>query len=263
MLKTVYLYIKNVNKKEYDSLNLDFKKQEIDLKLWEPGDEIAAKEGILVSDVYYKDECISTDLGLGEHFNGPVAYVVYELLDITPEFCQEVYARKMNIPLVISRTEDFTIREIEIADLPALYDLYKTVQDCEFIEPLYEYEEEKEFTVNYIENMYRFFGYGLWLVFDNKTGELVARAGIENRSIDGNNCQELGYIVRKDRQRNGLATAICEEIIRLAEHRYAIDRLFICTDKNNIPSIALSRKLGFKLYASDVDGMNLYVLNLQ
>ncbi|MFR2511412.1 MAG: hypothetical protein ACLS9K_04365 [Lachnospira eligens] len=45
--------------------------------------------------------------------------------------------------------------------------------------------------------MYGFFGYGLWLVFDKKTGELVARAGIENRSIDGQNCQELGYLVKK------------------------------------------------------------------
>ena len=40
----------------------------------------------------------------------------------------------------------------------------------------------KAFTIKYIENMYGFFGYGLWLVFDKKTGELVARAGIENRS---------------------------------------------------------------------------------
>lgn len=45
--------------------------------------------------------------------------------------------------------------------------------------------------------MYGFFGYGLWLVFDKKTGELVARAGVENRSIDGQNCQELGYLVKK------------------------------------------------------------------
>lgn len=84
-----------------------------------------------------------------------------------------------------------------VGDLPHLYELYHTLSDCPYVEPLYEYEDEKAFTIKYIENMYGFFGYGLWLVFDKKTGELVARAGVENRSMDGQNCQELGYLVKK------------------------------------------------------------------
>lgn len=137
------------------------------------------------------------DIGLGEAYLGKASYVVYDEEDIDDDLLDLVYARKYNELLVIARTERFIIREMTVGDLPHLYELYQTLSDCPYVEPLYEYEDEKAFTIKYIENMYGFFGYGLWLVLDKKTGELVARAGIENRSIDGQNCQELGYLVKK------------------------------------------------------------------
>lgn len=137
------------------------------------------------------------DIGLGEAYLGKASYVVYDEEDIDDDLLKLVCARKYNEPLVIARTERFIIREMTVGDLPHLYELYQTLSDCQYVEPLYEYKDEKAFTIKYIENMYGFFGYGLWLVFDKKTGELVARAGIENRSIDGQNCQELGYLVKK------------------------------------------------------------------
>lgn len=137
------------------------------------------------------------DIGLGEAYRGKASYVVYDEEDIDDDMLELVCARKYNEPLVIAETGKFIIREMTVGDLPHLYELYQTLSDCPYVEPLYEYEDEKAFTIKYIENMYGFFGYGLWLVFDKKTGELVARAGIENRSIDGQNCQELGYLVKK------------------------------------------------------------------
>ena len=110
--------------------------------------------------------------------------------------------------------------------------------------------------------MYGFFGYGLWLVFtreeEDKCGELVARIGIENRSIDGKNCQELGYLVKKSWQKKHVASEVCSAVISLAKDELGLEELYICADKKNIPSICLAEKMGFILYASDVDGMNLY-----
>ena len=145
-----------------------------------------------------------------------------------------------------------------MGDLPHLYELYQTLSDCPYVEPLYEYEDEKAFTIKYIENMYGFFGYGLWLVFDKKTGELVARAGIENRSIDGQNCQELGYLVKKSWQGKHVAWEVMNHIVDIAKDRFGLEELYICTVKTNIPSIQLALKLGFTLYAGDTDEMNIY-----
>lgn len=198
------------------------------------------------------------DIGLGEAYRGKASYVVYDEEDIDDNLLELVCARKYNEPLVISETGKFIIREMTVGDLPHLYELYQTLSDCPHVEPLYEYEDEKAFTIKYIENMYGFFGYGLWLVFDKKTGELVARAGIENRSIDGQNCQELGYLVKKSWQGKHVAWEVMNHIVDIAKDRFGLEELYICTEKTNNPSIQLALKLGFTLYAGDTDGMNIY-----
>lgn len=198
------------------------------------------------------------DIGLGEAYLGKASYVVYDEEDIDNDLLKLVCARKYNEPLVIAETERFIIREMTVGDLPHLYELYETLSDCIYVEPLYGYEEEKAFTIKYIENMYGFFGYGLWLIFDRKTGELVARAGIENRSIDGQNCQELGYLVKKNWQGKHVAWEVMSQIVELAKDRFGLEELNICTMKTNIPSIQLALKLGFTLYAGGTDGMDIY-----
>ena len=198
------------------------------------------------------------DIGLGEAYFGKASYVVYDEKDIDNGLLELVCARKYNEPLVIAETERFIIREMTVGDLPHLYELYHTLSDCLYVEPLYGYEEEKAFTIKYIENMYGFFGYGLWLIFDRKTGELVARAGIENRSIDGQNCQELGYLVKKNWQGKHVALEVMSRIVELAKDRFGLEELNICTMKTNIPSIQLALKLGFTLYAGGTDGMDIY-----
>ncbi len=210
-------------------------------------------------DMLKPDEILEIpDIGLGEAYRGKASYVVYDEEDIDDDLLELVCARKYNEPLVISETGKFIIREMTVGDLPHLYELYQTLSDCPYVEPLYEYEDEKAFTIKYIENMYGFFGYGLWLVFDKKTGELVARAGIENRSIDGQNCQELGYLVKKSWQGKHVAWEVMNHIVDIAKDRFGLEELYICTEKTNNPSIQLALKLGFTLYAGDTDGMNIY-----
>ena len=79
-----------------------------------------------------------------------------------------VYSRYKNIPLKILETERTYVREITTDDVKALYALYDE-EAVKYVEPLYEYEEEVLFTEKYIENMYGFYGYGLWLVFEKGT----------------------------------------------------------------------------------------------
>ena len=57
----------------------------------------------------------------------------------------------------------------------------------------------------------------------------------------------------------GYAYECCAEILNYAFIELEIPRVFLCTDMKNIPSIKLGEKLGFELYAENVDGMNLYV----
>lgn len=140
---------------------------------------------------------IREDIGVGCDYVGTAPYVIYEPEEIDYYYCQKVYARKKGLPAFILETERFIVREESLDDLDELYELYDTLADCEFIEPLYELEKEKEFVRNYINNMYRFFEYGMWLVYSKDTGRLVGRMGIENRSIDGGKCSGNRLSYRK------------------------------------------------------------------
>ena len=64
-----------------------------------------------------------------------------------------------------------------------------------YIEPLFAREEEAEYQQAYITHMYGYYGYGMWLVFDRTTGNLIGRAGLEHRDFDGQTELEMGYVI--------------------------------------------------------------------
>lgn len=175
----------------------------------------------------------------------PLEFVVEELSMVDDEYFNLVYMRAHGIPLLIVRTERTSIREMTVDDLPAMYELYADPAVAQWVEPLYEYERELEFTRAYIENMYGFYGYGLWLVFDRAGGELIGRAGISLREIDGRQCCELGYIIKGSRQRQGIGYEVCRAIMAYAWEQLCLDELWLCVEPENAASLALAEKLGF------------------
>lgn len=184
------------------------------------------------------------------HFK--INYVVSELAMVDDDYFNLIYMRAHGMPLLIARTERTLIREMTVDDLPAMYELYSDEAVARWVEPLYEYDKELEFTRAYIENVYSFYGYGLWLVFDRKTGELIGRAGISMREINGEKCCELGYIIRGDRQRQGIGYEVSTAVMEYAAECLMLDELWLCIETDNQASIGLGIKLGFELHGSSV-----------
>lgn len=210
------------------------------------------EEFITISD-YLKD----AEIGLGQNYFGNAPIVVYELYNIDETLIKQAFARKYNRPMEILETERFNVRELSLDDIPALRGLYESLADCKFVEPLYDEEEELEFQRAYIDNMYKFYNYGLWLVFRKSDGRLVARIGIEHREIDKSTVQELGYLVGRDYQRQGVAYEVCSEIIKYAKGQLELEKLYTCIESENVASIAMAKKLGFSYYGSDKN-MHIY-----
>ena len=74
-------------------------------------------------------------------------------------------------------------------------------------------EEEKEFQRAYIAHMYRYFGYGMWLVFEKQTGQIIGRAGLEHREYNEVVELELGYLIGKKYQGKGYASEAISAVI--------------------------------------------------
>lgn len=164
--------------------------------------------------------------------------------EVDDEFLLRIWQRYYGKPWTILTTERCVVRELELSDLDKLFELYENPKLTEYMEGLYPYEEEKVYQKSYIECMYRFFGYGMWLVFEKKTGKLIGRAGIEHRE-ELNGELELGYAIHPDYQRKGYATEVCRAIIEYAFCELDFEEICCLIEKENLASIHFAEQLGF------------------
>lgn len=198
----------------------------------------------------------------GQRYYG-VEMLIEGFDEVDDAFLLRVFERHHHIPWTIARTKRCVLREFSMADFDALTALYDVpglaffldedgTRRPGFIEPLYPREEERAYQENYIRHMYRYYGYGMWLVLDRKSGALIGRAGLENRNYPEGVQLELGYLIHPAWQRRGIATEVCTAIIDYARSALMCGQLNLLTDADNLASIALAEKLGFR-YVEDTD----------
>lgn len=170
--------------------------------------------------------------------------VIESLEGIDGEFLVRTFQRKHGIPWKIFETKRCIVREMTVEDLPELYDIYKAESVSRFVEALYkDYEEELEFTRAYINNMYKFYGFGLWIIEDRK-GIIIGRAGISLRENESDAEYELGYIIREERQNQGYGFEVCKAIVEYSFEELKCEHIIALIDKQNINSVRLAKKLG-------------------
>lgn len=183
-------------------------------------------------------------------------------------FLERVYEREHHLPWEIARTDRWILREFTMDDMDGLVELYdqpgvsyriengKKVPG--YIEPLLPREEEEEYQRCYIENMYGYYGYGMWIVTENPNGEetdsprIIGRAGLENREYEDGVELEMGYVIDPRWQHQGIAYEVCSAIMEYAAEHTDFERLNALTEADNVASIALLEKLGF-VYLEDTD----------
>lgn len=161
-------------------------------------------------------------------------------------FLERIYQRKHGIPWIVIETKRCFLREMTMEDLDELYRLYQDPEITMYMEGLYEdREKEEEYTKAYINNMYRFYGYGMWLVIEKKTGDIIGRAGLNNLDIHGKPALEMGYMIGKAYQNQGYAAEICQGIIQFASEGTEFEKLNCLIQKENVKSLHLMEKLKF------------------
>ena len=186
-------------------------------------------------------------------------YAVESLAELDIEYLERVRRRYNHIPWDIGETDRCLIRELSLADLPALYELYDKPGMTDFVEPLYDYETELEYQKAYIENMYGFYEYGMWLVFSKETGKLIGRAGLEHN--------EMGYMIAPEFQNLGYATEVCHFIVNYARKNTDFEELYCRIDEKNVASVRLAKRLGFVRKGQignerNTGGLDRYVLSI-
>lgn len=217
---------------------------------------------------YDNRSCMKHDIAKNANSFSSVRMIVEGFEEVDALFLERVYEREHHLPWEIARTDHWILREFTMDDMDGLVELYdqpgvsyriengKKVPG--YIEPLLPREEEEEYQRCYIENMYGYYGYGMWIVTENPNGEetdsprIIGRAGLENREYEDGVELEMGYVIDPRWQHQGIAYEVCSAIMKYAAEHTDFERLNALTEADNVASIALLEKLGF-VYLEDTD----------
>lgn len=160
-----------------------------------------------------------------------------------------VYSHYVGEAATVLVTDRLRIREIRLSDVGNLYKLYEDEEITKYMPGLFEtIEQEKEYTKNYIKNVYGFYHYGMWIIETLENNEIIGRVGVENKSEVGiDYTHELGYMIGKKYWRRGYGKEAAKAVIDFMDEEYDITDIFVEVKKENVSSCKLAIALGFEL----------------
>ena len=100
------------------------------------------------------------------------------------------------------------------------------------------------------------YGFGLWLLRDRRTGEVVGRGGLQFTYVPGLNDVEAAWAITPGRWRQGLATELARAAIGAAFNALELPQIIALTLPDNIASRRVMEKTGFA-YDRDIEHAGL------
>jgi len=164
-------------------------------------------------------------------------------------FVNQVYQYSHMEPVSILITEHCIVKEIPLEDYDEMYRICQSPDNRQYIEGFSgNLDEEREKHKTYIENIYHFYGFGLWGIYLKSKQCLIGRCGIEFKQLDGENIYEIGYLLDKKYQGYGYAYEFVSEIIKYCYSELHIHRIVAVIDTDNDRSIHLAERVGMHRY---------------
>lgn len=171
-------------------------------------------------------------------------YAIERIEEIEYESLELAYLRLTGQPWTILKTERCIVRETATDDVDSFYEIYREPSITEYMEGLYEDRDaEVAYVQDYIRNVYRFYGYGMWTILEKKNGKIIGRAGLSWR--EGYDLPELGFVIGVPWQRQGYAYEVCLAILAYGRQELGFPSFQALIAEGNEKSLRLCEKLGF------------------
>lgn len=195
-----------------------------------------------------------------EQFPG-AEYILMQPDEVSEDSYCKIWQRLSGVPWTIAETKRLVLREVSPDDYEALYSLYDA-EAGRFLTPLSDDRgKEREILRAYAENIYHFYGYGMWGIWEKSSAELIGRVGFAPPA-NAEGAPELGYLVRQDCRRKGYAREAAEAALAFARDELGMEEVALQTNAANEASLALARALGFQITEKTADSAESGVLRL-
>jgi len=202
------------------------------------------------------------DKNLGSGLPYGFDLIVDSFEDIDIDFLIRLFKHKNKIPCLIAETKRTVIRELCAQDIDEVIKISREEHILKFVEDgRVPEEEQKEKLLAYIDNIYSFYDYGIWGIFDKADGSLIGLISLDLLTSIEEAQYETGFFIRRERLGQGFAKEVIEMVIDYAGNKLPASELIAVTDYENMPARFLLEKCGFTV-AGRNDKM-MYVKRLE
>ena len=186
------------------------------------------------------------DKNLGSGLPYGFDLIVDSFEDIDADFLIMLWKHKNKIPCLIAETKRIVIRELCAQDIDEVIKISREEHILKFVEDgRVPEEEQKEKLLAYIDNIYSFYDYGIWGIFDKADGSLIGLISLDLLKDTDEARYETGFFIRKERLGQGFAKEALEMVINYAKNKLSASKLIAITGCDNKPAKSLLEKSGF------------------
>ena len=187
------------------------------------------------------DESLGKDLPYGFDL------IVESFEEVETDFLIKLWCHKNGLPCLIVDTERNVIRELGEKDVDEVIKISRQEHIISFVEDGRVSEtEQREKLLAYIENIYRFYDYGIWGIFEKKTDILIGVISLDLLKTTETPEYEVGFFIRREKLGLGFGKEALDAVAYYAKNKLEALRLVAVTDKENIEAVKLLEKCGFK-----------------
>jgi len=212
------------------------------------------KEGIILTSAdNCSEELLSSGLTtvifdetLGENLPYGFDMIVESFEEMDAGFFVKLWKHKNNIPCIISESKRTVLRELCEKDINEVIKISREEHVLKFVEDGRGPEEEqKEKLLAYIRNVYRFYDYGIWGIFDREDNSLIGVISLDLLTNTEEAEYETGFFIRKERLGQGFAAEGLKTVEKYVKDRLSASKLTAVTNCENKAAMALLKKSGF------------------
>ncbi len=145
--------------------------------------------------------------------------------------------------MIILKTKRLLLRKFESTDLDGLAEIFADPEMMKYYSST-KNREESERWINWNQENYRAYGFGLWAVIYKQENLFIGDCGITMQNIDGEQKPEIGYHIHKSYWQQGFATEAASACRDFGFSRQNFSEIYVKTNSKNIPSKTVANKIG-------------------
>ncbi len=143
-------------------------------------------------------------------------------------------------------TDRLVLRHLQQSDFDSLFALMSDPEVMRYY-PGVKNRDETQAWLDWVEEHYARFGYGLFALEHLETGEFLGQTGIIHQQWDQRPDLEVGYMLARKAWGHGYATEAARVCRDLAFARYHPDRVVSFIRPENTPSQAVAKRNGMRI----------------